>query len=47
MTGFVNLSVDTLAASDNFALAVLSGYLLVVCGVAVVLDRANISLKFW
>ena len=39
MTGLVNLTVDTLHSSDAKALVVLSIYLGLVCGVALLLDR--------
>ena len=38
LTGAVNLSVDTMTASDTVAAAVLCAYMLVVCAAAVALD---------
>ncbi len=45
LTGLVNMSLDTLAASPPQAMGILLVYLLVVCGVALTLHAHRIRLK--
>lgn len=46
-TGAVNMCTNTLAASDMAALAILTAYTAAVTGIAVVLHKRDITLKFW
>ncbi|KND00467.1 glucosaminyl-phosphotidylinositol O-acyltransferase [Spizellomyces punctatus DAOM BR117] len=45
LTGLVNLSVNTLEVSDSTAYAILTLYIFIVGGVAVILDHLNLTLK--
>jgi phosphatidylinositol glycan class W len=45
LTGLVNMQVKTLEMGEVGAMGILVGYSFVLCGVAVGLDRANISIK--
>lgn len=45
LTGLVNMTIPTLHLGDVEAMAVLVGYIATLCGVAVALDRYDISIK--
>jgi len=45
LTGLVNFMVNTIRAPPENAMLILSVYLLVVCGIAVVLNRRGIAIK--
>lgn len=47
MTGFVNLSIDTLFVSAVPALIILSIYVFILSTVVVVADLYGFKLKFW
>lgn len=47
MTGAVNMMMRTLDVSESASVAVVTGYAVVVCAVAVVLHLAEITVKFW
>ncbi|TPX71209.1 hypothetical protein SpCBS45565_g01274 [Spizellomyces sp. 'palustris'] len=45
LTGLVNLSINTLEVSDSTAYAILTVYIFIVGGVALILDHLNLTLK--
>ena len=45
LTGAVNLSIDTLAVGDLTAIKIVAGYMGLVCGVAMVLDKFDLTIK--
>lgn len=47
LTGLVNMSVNTLAVGDWMARAIVVAYMMVVAGLAVVLDYVDVTVKFW
>lgn len=47
LTGFVNLTVQTLYASDFVAIVLLLSYLFVVIGTAYICDQLDLTLKYW
>jgi hypothetical protein len=42
-----NHALDTLAVGDGAAAAILTGYMLAVCGIAVALRSAGVAHKVW
>eukprot|EP00164_Ancoracysta_twista_P005525 GFYU01007578.1.p1 GENE.GFYU01007578.1~~GFYU01007578.1.p1 ORF type:complete len:466 (+),score=91.68 GFYU01007578.1:98-1495(+) len=47
LTGAVNVSMRTLFASDLTAFGIVNLYMVAVCGLGVVLNNFNVTLKFW
>ncbi|GMI15249.1 hypothetical protein TrVE_jg254 [Triparma verrucosa] len=45
LTGAVNLSIDTLAVGNLTAIKIVAGYMGLVCGVAMVLDKFDLTIK--
>ena len=46
-TGAVNMLTNTLTASDATAFAILTAYVAALTGVAAILHKREITLKFW
>lgn len=45
LTGGVNMSVETLRMGDVQAMTILVGYMVVICGTALALEKADVSIK--
>jgi phosphatidylinositol glycan class W len=47
LTGLVNMSMQTLFASSLVSFAVMTAYLSTLALLAIILDKFNVTLKFW